>query len=151
MLFRAPRHFYTRTSIHDEHSTCVNALPSSTSFLHYNRLLKEYERMSVSMLFRAPRHFYPTLSETLDLQGFLRPFLQVFFRIFWQIAFFRVFLCLGDFFIYFKLFWTFFIFYLNSDFLRFSFFSALFPSSTIIISYPDNVKQRFPVGCIILM
>ena len=38
--------------------------------------------MSVSMLFRAPRHFYPTLSETLDLQGFLRPFLQVFIRIF---------------------------------------------------------------------
>ena len=93
------------------------------------------------MLFRASHHFYPTLSETLDLQGFLRPVLQVFFRIFWQIVFFGVFLCLGDFFHIFQAFWGFFHFLLE---FCFSFLFAHFHYSIIIISSPDNVKQRFP-------
>lgn len=49
------------------------------------------------------------------------------------------------FFIYFKLFWAFFIFYLNPDSLHFSFFSCPFSSASIIISSRDNVKQRSPI------
>ena len=59
MLFRAPLHFYRD-----------------------RRCKRSKRKCTVSMLFRAPLHFYPDLSETLDLQGFLRPVLQVFFRIF---------------------------------------------------------------------
>ena len=59
MLFRASIHFYWRKSrTLSPKLPCVNALSSFNSFL-------------------------PRSSETLDLQGFLRPVLQIFVRIFW--------------------------------------------------------------------
>ena len=118
MLFRASLHFY---------QNCCN------TFDGYHSL--------VSMLFRASLHFYPYHSEALDLQGFLRPVLQVFFRIFWKIAFFGVFLCLSDFFHVFHAVLVIFQFLLES---WFSPFFVLFPSSIIIISPLDNVKRRLP-------
>ena len=89
---------------------------------HFHWLRKDEVRVlcSVSMLFRASHHFHPTPSETLDLQGFLRPVLQVFFWIFWQIAFFRVFLCLGKIFPVFQLFFDIFQFSLKFIFSPFS-------------------------------
>ena len=151
MLFRAPRHFYQMNrDTWQQHLMCVNALPSSTSFLlrikngqkgirllvsmlfraprHFSCKSKnrKIKKGGVSMLFRAPRHFYPTLSETLDLQGFLRPFLQVFIRIFWQIVFFGGFLCLSDFFHIFQAVLGFFQFLLQPWFSPFFLLALLF-------------------------
>ena len=82
MLFRAPLHFYSVTpsgSNSRQMCQCSSELHFISTVLQ--RTFCKRIRI-VSMLFRAPLHFYPDLSETLDLQGFLRPFLQVFFRIF---------------------------------------------------------------------